>query len=97
LLTLALSDWRGSIPPPFSPSRKKQVKDAKGVSFSLSIDELAGLAGIESGQHRMILEKLASVRILAFAAGEHVTIADQEQVDRLLRDLEMREILGEMA
>jgi len=72
------------------------VKDAKGVSFSLSIDELAGLAGIESGQHRMILEKLASVRILAFAAGEHMTITNQEQVHWLLRYLEMRKIFGKM-
>jgi len=74
----------------------KQVKDAKGGSFSLSIDELAGLAGIESGQARTILEKLASVRILTLTADDHVTIANQEQVDRLLRYLEMREIFGEM-
>ncbi len=74
----------------------KQVKDAKGGSFSLSIDELAGLAGIESGQAKLILEKLASARILTLSAGDHVTIANQEQVDRLLRYLEMREIFGEM-
>jgi CRP/FNR family transcriptional regulator, cyclic AMP receptor protein len=74
----------------------KQVKDAKGGSFSISIDELAGLAGIEGGQAKLILEKLASVRILALSAGDHVTIANQEQVDRLLRYLEMREIFGEM-
>jgi len=74
----------------------KQVKDAKGGSFSISIDELAGLAGIESGQAKLILEKLASVRILTLADGDHVTIANQEQVDRLLRYLEMREIFGEM-
>ena len=74
----------------------KQVKDAKGGSFSISIDELAGLAGIESGQAKLILEKLASVRILTLSAGGHVTIANQEQVDRLLRYLEMREIFGEM-
>jgi hypothetical protein len=72
------------------------VKDAKGGSFSLSIDELAGLAGIESGQAKLILEKLANVRILTLSAGDHVTIANQEQVDRLLRYLEMREIFGEM-
>jgi len=74
----------------------KQVKDAKGGSFSISIDELAGLAGMESGQARTILEKLASVRILTLSADDHVTIANQEQVDRLLRYLEMREIFGEM-
>ncbi|NTW58971.1 MAG: cyclic nucleotide-binding domain-containing protein [Nitrospirae bacterium] len=74
----------------------KQVKDAKGGSFSLSIDELAGLAGIESGQAKLILEKLGSVRILTLSAGDQVTVANQEQVDRLLRYLEMREIFGEM-
>jgi len=74
----------------------KQVKDAKGGSFSLSIDELAGLAGIETGQAKLILEKLANVRILTLTAAGHVTIANQEQVDRLLRYLEMREIFGEM-
>lgn len=74
----------------------RQVKDAKGGSFSISIDDLAGLAGIESGQAKLILEKLASVRILTLAPGDHVTIANQEQVDRLLRYLEMREIFGEM-
>jgi len=44
----------------------------------------------------MILEKLASVRILAFAAGEHMTITNQEQVHWLLRYLEMRKIFGKM-
>jgi hypothetical protein len=73
----------------------KQVKEKKGA-VSISIDELAGLAGIEGGQAKMILEKLASVRILTLGADEHVTIANQEQVDRLLRYLEMREIFGEM-
>jgi CRP-like cAMP-binding protein len=73
----------------------KQVKEKKGA-VSISIDELAGLAGIEGGQAKMILEKLASVRILTLGADEHVSIANQEQVDRLLRYLEMREIFGEM-
>jgi CRP-like cAMP-binding protein len=73
----------------------KQVKEKKGA-VSVSIDELAGLAGIEGGQAKMILEKLASVRILTLGADDHVTIANQEQVDRLLRYLEMREIFGEM-
>ena len=73
----------------------KQVKEKKGA-VSISIDELAGLAGIEGGQAKMILEKLASVRILTLGADDHVTIANQEQVDRLLRYLEMREIFGEM-
>jgi len=73
----------------------KQVKEKKGA-VSISIDELAGLAGIEGSQAKMILEKLASVRILTLGADDHVTIANQEQVDRLLRYLEMREIFGEM-
>jgi CRP-like cAMP-binding protein len=73
----------------------KQVKEKKGA-VSISIDELAGLAGIEGSQAKMILEKLASVRILTLGADEHVSIANQEQVDKLLRYLEMREIFGEM-
>ena len=73
----------------------KQVKEKKGA-ISISIDELAGLAGIEGSQAKMILEKLASVRILTLDADDHVSIANQEQVDRLLRYLEMREIFGEM-
>lgn len=73
----------------------KQVKEKKGA-VSISIDELAGLAGIEGSQTKMILEKLASVRILTLGADDHVQIANQEQVDRLLRYLEMREIFGEM-
>ncbi|MHB8843896.1 MAG: Crp/Fnr family transcriptional regulator [Nitrospirota bacterium] len=72
----------------------KQVKEKKGT-LSISIDELAGLGGIESSQAKMILEKLASVRILTLA-DDHVSIANQEQVDRLVRYLEMREIFGEM-
>jgi CRP-like cAMP-binding protein len=73
----------------------KQVKEKKGAT-SISIDELAGLAGIESSQARMILEKLANVHILTLTADEHVSIANKEQVERLLRYLEMREIFGEM-
>jgi len=44
----------------------------------------------------MILEKLASVRILELT-GDKVHITSQEQMDRLLRYLEMREIFGEIA
>ena len=73
----------------------KQVKEKRGA-VSISIDELAGLAGIEGSQAKMILEKLSSVRILTLGADDHVSIANQEQVDRLLRYLEMREIFGEM-
>jgi CRP-like cAMP-binding protein len=74
----------------------KQVKEhKKSGGFFVTIDELAGLAGIENSQVRMILEKLSSVRIVALAE-ETVHIRTQDQVDRLLRYLEMREIFGEM-
>jgi len=76
----------------------KEVKDHKKTGqFSITIDEIAGLAGIESSQVKMILEKLASVRILELTGGDRINIASQEQIDRLLRYLEMREIFGEMA
>jgi len=73
----------------------KLVREKKGA-ISISIEELAGMAGIESEQAKLILEKLSSVRILTLGADDHVSIANQEQVDRLLRYLEMREIFGEM-
>ena len=73
----------------------KLVREKKGA-MSIFIEELAGMAGIEGEQAKLILEKLASVRILTLSADEHVSIANQEQVDRLLRYLEMREIFGEM-
>ena len=74
----------------------KKVREAKGAAVSISIEDTAGMAGIESNQARMILEKLASVRILTMTPDEKVAISNQEQVDRLLRYLEMREIFGEM-
>jgi CRP-like cAMP-binding protein len=74
----------------------KKVKEAPGGALSVSIDDLAGHAGIESGQARMILEKLANVRILGLARDDKVAITSSEQVERLLRYLEMREIFGEM-
>jgi len=74
----------------------KQVKDnKKSGEFFLTIDELAGLAGIENSQVKLILDKLASVRIVELS-DEKVHITTQDQVDRLLRYLEMREIFGEM-
>jgi CRP/FNR family cyclic AMP-dependent transcriptional regulator len=73
----------------------KLVREKKGA-ISISIEELAGMAGIEAEQAKLILEKLSSVRILTLGVDEHVSIANQEQVDRLLRYLEMREIFGEM-
>ncbi len=75
----------------------KHVKDnKKGGDFFMTIEDLAGLAGIENSQVKMILEKLASVRIVELS-GDKVQITSQDQVDRLVRYLEMREIFGEMA
>ena len=74
----------------------RQVKEwKKGGGFYITIDDLAGVAGIENSQVKMILEKLANVRIVELS-NEKVHIESQEQVDRLLRYLEMREIFGEM-
>ncbi len=74
----------------------KQVKERKkNGDFFVTIDDLAGLAGIETSQVKMILEKLASVRIVELS-NEKVHITSQDQADRLLRYLEMREIFGEM-
>ncbi len=75
----------------------KQVKESKqSGDFFITIDELAGLAGIENSQVKMIFEKLASVRIMDLSDGK-VHITNREQVDRLLRFLEMRETFGELA
>src|SRR5512146_1169089 len=60
----------------------KHVKDQKKPGeFFMTIEDLAGLAGIENAQVRIILEKLASVRILELKE-EKVHIATQEQIDR---------------
>ena len=74
----------------------KKVKEASGGALSISVEDLAGVAGIESGQARMILEKLANVRILGLTPDDKVAITCADQVERLLRYLEMREIFGEM-
>jgi CRP-like cAMP-binding protein len=74
----------------------RKVREGNRGPVAVSVGDLAGLAGIEGGQARMILEKLANVRILEIAPGDRISIANQEQVDRLLRYLEMREIFGEM-
>ena len=75
----------------------KHVRDnKKGGAFTMTVDELAGVAGIEAAQARTILEKLASVRIVNLSE-DKVHIMNQEQVDKLVRYLEMREIFGEMA
>lgn len=74
----------------------KQVREGKGGAVAVGIEDLGGMAGIDGSQARMILEKLASVRILTITPDDKVAISSQEQVDRLLRYLEMREIFGEM-
>jgi CRP-like cAMP-binding protein len=75
----------------------KNVRDnKKGGEFTMTVDDLAGVAGIEAAQARTILEKLASVRIVNLSE-DKVHIMNQEQVDKLVRYLEMREIFGEMA
>ncbi len=75
----------------------KQMREQKKTGESnVTIDDLSGMAGIEAAQARTILEKLASVRIVELI-GDRVRISSQEQVDRLLRYLEMREMFGEMA
>ena len=74
----------------------KQVREQKkSGEYSVTVDELSGIAGIETAQARTILEKLASVRVVELS-GDKVHISSQEQIDRLLRYLEMREIFGEM-
>ncbi len=74
----------------------KHVREQKkSGEFAMTIEDLAGLAGIEGSQARTILEKLSSVKIIE-VSGDKVRIASQDQVDRLLRYLEMREIFGEM-
>jgi CRP-like cAMP-binding protein len=75
----------------------KHVRDnKKSGEFTMTVDDLAGVAGIEAAQARTILEKLASVRIVNLGE-DKVHIMNQEQVDKLVRYLEMREIFGEMA
>src|SRR3990172_8106174 len=75
---------------------KRVKEEKKSGAFFIPTEDLAGLAGIESSQVTLILEKLANVRIVELS-GDKVNITSQEQVDRLLRYLEMREIFGEMA
>jgi len=75
----------------------KYVRDnKKSGEFTMTVDDLAGVAGIEAAQARSILEKMASVRIVNLSE-DKVHILNQEQVDKLVRYLEMREIFGEMA
>jgi peptidase E len=75
----------------------KHVKNLKkGGEISISIDDLAGMAGMEKQQAKTIAEKLASVKIIELSGGDTLRILNQEQVDRLLKYLEMREIFGEL-
>lgn len=75
---------------------KKVKEQKKAGELTIGIEELAGLAGIERQQARIIVEKLASVKIVELANGDTLRILNQEQVDRLLKYLEMREIFGEL-
>jgi CRP/FNR family cyclic AMP-dependent transcriptional regulator len=75
----------------------KRVREQKTPGeYLVTVDELSGIAGIEFAQALSILEKLASVRIVELI-GDKVKISNQDQIDRLLRYLEMREIFGELA
>lgn len=74
----------------------RQVKNnKKGGEFSMSIDELAGIAGMEKADAKTIAEKLATVKIVELSGGDGFRM-DQEQTGRLLKYLEMREIFGEL-
>ena len=74
----------------------KQVKGSKMPGgFSINIDDLAGMAGIEKNLAHTIIGKLANVKIVE-VAGDVLRILNQEQVDRLVKYLEMREIFGEL-
>jgi len=74
----------------------KQVREQKkGGELTITIENLAGLAGIEGSLARSILEKLANVHIIELV-GDKVQIRNDDQVGKLLRYLEMREIFGEM-
>jgi CRP-like cAMP-binding protein len=75
----------------------RHVKNQKkGGEISISIDDLAGMAGMDKQQAKTIAEKLASVKIIELSGGDTLRILNQEQVDRLLKYLEMREIFGEL-
>ncbi|HAR45609.1 MAG: hypothetical protein A2X56_13435 [Nitrospirae bacterium GWC2_57_13] len=74
----------------------KQVKGSKMPGgYSINIDDLAGMAGIEKNLAHTIIGKLANVKIVE-VAGDVLRILNQEQVDRLVKYLEMREIFGEL-
>ncbi len=75
----------------------RQVKSQKkSGEISMTIDDLAGMAGMEKQQVKTIAGKLAGVKIVELSGGETLRILNQEQVDRLLKYLEMREIFGEL-
>jgi CRP-like cAMP-binding protein len=64
-------------------ARKVKEQQTNGAFF-ITLDELAGLAGIEYSQVRMIMEKLASVSIVELSS-EKVSFTGQDQVDLLMR------------
>jgi len=75
----------------------RHVKNQKkGGEISMAIDDLAGIAGMEKQQAKTVTEKLANVKIVELAGGDTICIRNQEQIDRLLKYLEMREIFGEL-
>ena len=75
----------------------KLVKEHKTSDvINVTIDQISGLAGIAHSQVKMIIEKLASARIVELS-NDTVHITNKDQIGRLLRYLEMREMFGEMA
>lgn len=74
---------------------RKLKEHKKPGAFSMSIDDLAGLAGIDRSQAKTTLEKLANVKIVELS-GDSVNISSPDQADRLMKYLEMREIFGEL-
>ncbi len=74
---------------------RKLKEQKKPGAFSMGIDELAGLAGIDRAQAKTTLEKLTTVRVVELG-GDAVNISSPEQADRLMKYLEMREIFGEL-
>lgn len=63
---------------------KKVKEQKKPGGFSITIDELANIAGLDDPQVRMIVEKLASVSIVELS-NEKVSFRGQDQLDLLMR------------
>lgn len=74
----------------------KHVKErGAGGPLEMAVDDLAGLAGMDRVQARRILEKLSNVRIVELE-GDRLRILGREQVEGLVKFLEMRELFGEV-